>query len=212
MLPEVKFKGTILDFLFFLRSYVKRRQMPGLTSFSPQFSVFEPDIESITDGTRFAQFHIEPSSNLLETERLEVVASHLPDKVTLLTAAIKPSELFEKLYGQIQVEKLNLGFDSKSSKLWNDILSELADQGWLPENKLEAYEEYNLQQLRQLLQDRLNLADVRDLCFELGIKFENLGESTLNGTIRELLIRIQQLNRVDDLREACKKLRPDLDL
>ncbi len=212
MLPEVKFKGTILDFLYFLRGYIKRKQIPGLISFAPQFSVIEPDIESITDSTRFAQFHIEPSSSLLETERLEVVASQLPNNVTLLTAAIKPSELFEKLYGQIQVEKLNLGLESKSKKLWHDILSELADQGWLPQNKLEAYEEYNLPQLRQILQDRLNLSDVRNLCFELGINFENLTESTLNGAIRELLIRVQQLNRVDDLLEACKKLRPDLDL
>lgn len=212
MLPEVKFKGTILDYLFFLRGYVKRRQMPGLTSFAPQFSVVEPDIESITDSTRFAQFHIDPSSNPLETERLEVVASKLPDNITLITAAIKPSELFEKMYRQVPVEKLNFGLESKSKKLWHDILSELADQSWLPQNKLEAYEEYNLPQLRQLLQDRLNLSDVRDLCFELGIKFENLGETTLNGTIRALIIRIQQLNRVDDLLDACKKLRPDLNL
>lgn len=214
-MQKVTFNGTILDFLSFLKAYIRRRQTPGLRSFSPQFSVKEPDIESITDSTRFANFQIYPSTHGLTAERLEVLASRLPDKATLLTATVKPSELFDKLYGPVQVERLRSDFGlgkPESEKLWAAIVSELAEQGWLLENANAEQGENDLRQLRQLLQNRLSLSDVRDLCFELEINFENLGESTLNGAVRELIIRMQQRGQVDDLLRACKQIRPDLDL
>ena len=70
---KIIFKGTILDFLSFLKALIKRRQTPGLTSFSLQFSVKEPDIESITDSARFAHFQIQSSAHGLAPERLEVL-------------------------------------------------------------------------------------------------------------------------------------------
>lgn len=70
---------------------------------------------------------------------------------------------------------------------------------------------YELRQLRQILLDKFSLSDVRDLCFELSLNFENLGDITLNGAIRELLIRMEQTERVTELINACKKLRPDLE-
>lgn len=211
-MQKVLFKGTILDFLSFLQAYVKRRQAPGMLSFAPNFSVEEPDIESITDSTGFAQFQIARVSHGFGSVRIEVLASKLPDKMTLLTATAKPPELMESLYGPMSVEKVPY-FKAAGEKFWNIIVTELKEQGWVKENaNTPLSERYDVQQLRQRLQDRLNLADVRDLCFELGVNFENLGESTLNGAVRELIIRMQQLERVDDLLRACKQLRPDLDL
>ena len=209
-MQKITFKGTILDFLSFLQAYFKRRQTPGLAAISPLFSVEEPKIEEISDNTRLAQFYIEPY--MFASEKLEVIASLLPDEATLLTVtALKRPEMLESMYGQNRDKQIDF-HQSQVKNLWESIVSELSAQGWLVETTNEEAEDYDLKNLRHILQTRLNLSDVRDLCFELEIDFENLGEPTLNGSIRELLIRMRQMSRVDDLIEACNTIRPDLEL
>ena len=209
-MQKITFKGTILDFLSFLQAYFKRRQPPRLMAITPLFSVEEPKIEPVSDNTRFARFRIQPY--LSASERLDVIASRLPDNATLLTVtAMKQPELIESMYGQSQDKEINF-YQSQVKSLWESIVSELSEQGWLTVDMNAEPEEYDLKNLRQILQTRFSLSDVRDLCFELGINFENLGESALNDAIRALIIRMDQLERIPDLVNACKRMRPDLDL
>jgi len=78
-----------------------------------------------------------------------------------------------------------------------------APAGGTPERKL-------LAGLRQILVSRLDEGELRTLCFDLGVDYDNLpGEGKANKA-RELVIYLERRNRIGALVETGKSLRPDI--
>jgi hypothetical protein len=65
-------------------------------------------------------------------------------------------------------------------------------------------------QLRKVLAGRFSKEELRTLCFDLGIPYENLPEG-LDGLARELIIYCEKRDRLPELVETARELRSDVD-
>ena len=61
-----------------------------------------------------------------------------------------------------------------------------------------------------LLTRHFNLEELRTLCFELGIPFDELGGQGLRGVSRELLLYVQRRDRLPELLTALTVERPSV--
>ena len=66
------------------------------------------------------------------------------------------------------------------------------------------------QTLHQVLTERLSLEEVRTLCFDLGVDYDNLGGEGKSAKIRELILYLERRDRLPDLARAGERLRPDV--
>lgn len=67
-----------------------------------------------------------------------------------------------------------------------------------------------LSQLRQILAERFDLGELRTLCFDLGIDYDDLpGEGKANKA-RELVAYLNRHDRIPELLRAGEQLRPDI--
>lgn len=66
----------------------------------------------------------------------------------------------------------------------------------------------NLVELRQILTDTFNLSELRTLCFDMGIEFENLYGEGKADKARELVAFCVRHGRDVDLATRCRELRP----
>jgi hypothetical protein len=66
----------------------------------------------------------------------------------------------------------------------------------------------NQTELRDILVTNFNDGELRDLCFDLGVEYENLGGEGKSGKARELVAYCQRRERLPDLEAACRRLRP----
>jgi GTPase SAR1 family protein len=64
--------------------------------------------------------------------------------------------------------------------------------------------------LYQLLVKRLNDQELRELCFELNVRYEDLSGEGEAGKARELISHLDRRHRLYDLIETGKRLRPDI--
>lgn len=64
--------------------------------------------------------------------------------------------------------------------------------------------------LYKLMNKSLSKSDVKDLCLELGIDFENIPENGKSGQIRELILFCERRGRFPDLLVALNELIPDV--
>ena len=67
----------------------------------------------------------------------------------------------------------------------------------------------NLTQLRHNLNAYFNKDEMRSLCFDLGIDYENLPEAK-EGIVRELIRIVVRTQQLDTLLELCRELRPHI--
>ncbi len=67
----------------------------------------------------------------------------------------------------------------------------------------------DLPQLRDLITRYFNDSELRDLCFDLGIDYENLGGDNKAAKARELVGYGQRHGRLAELEAACRSLRPN---
>lgn len=67
-----------------------------------------------------------------------------------------------------------------------------------------------LKKLRQILVNRFNVSDLRDICFELEVEFEDLGGESKKDKARELLDYLKRRERILDLVRTGERLRPDI--
>jgi hypothetical protein len=72
------------------------------------------------------------------------------------------------------------------------------------------YELKYLIALRKLLIDRLNEQNLRDLCFDLGVNYEDLGGSGRAGKVRELVDYVRRRRIFPKLLDVGKGLRDDI--
>jgi hypothetical protein len=64
--------------------------------------------------------------------------------------------------------------------------------------------------LREILVDYFSESDLRDLCFQLGVEYADLGREGRADRARELIIYLDKHRRLHALVEEGKKLRPDI--
>lgn len=62
--------------------------------------------------------------------------------------------------------------------------------------------------LLDLMARHFNLEEVRTLCFELGIAFDDLDGAGLRDKLRELILHAGRRNLLDDLLDALRRERP----
>jgi hypothetical protein len=66
--------------------------------------------------------------------------------------------------------------------------------------------------LINLLRTRFDLNELKDICFHLGIEWENLSGTTKQEKSRELVNFCSRHQRLNDLQSCCQSLRPDISL
>jgi formylglycine-generating enzyme required for sulfatase activity len=66
-------------------------------------------------------------------------------------------------------------------------------------------------QIRDLIHRHFDLEEFRDLCFRLGLGYDDLRGDNLPGRIRDLVLRLNREQRLDDLLTFCAHLRPAVD-
>ena len=64
--------------------------------------------------------------------------------------------------------------------------------------------------LRRNLVECFNLDELRTLCFDMGIKYENLLAFTLDGMARELVDYCKRAGKIRELVAKCRELRPNI--
>jgi hypothetical protein len=64
--------------------------------------------------------------------------------------------------------------------------------------------------LRQNLTERFNRDELHTLCFDLGIKYENLAADTLDGKARELVDYCNRVGKIPDLVVKCRERCPNV--
>ena len=69
-----------------------------------------------------------------------------------------------------------------------------------------------LAKLRRTLVERLSEGDLRDLCFDLGVNYDDLPGETRADKARELITYFKQRNRLPKLIRTIEENRPDIDL
>lgn len=69
----------------------------------------------------------------------------------------------------------------------------------------------HLIQLHRILSDRLDVEELRTLCFYLDVNYDHLRGEGQSGKARALLEYMDKRGRIPDLVETGKKLRPDID-
>ena len=67
-----------------------------------------------------------------------------------------------------------------------------------------------LAEWRSVLDTRLGMSDLRTLCFDLGIDYDNLPGATKSDKAEALLLYVYRGQRLADLAEVGARLRPDI--
>jgi CheY-like chemotaxis protein len=65
--------------------------------------------------------------------------------------------------------------------------------------------------LRKILDTRLNESELRALCFDLNVDYENLKGEVKRDKAIALIVHLEQRGRLRELRTTGKELRPDID-
>lgn len=63
----------------------------------------------------------------------------------------------------------------------------------------------SIQQLRNFLDQRYSIEELRDLCFGLEVDPEDIGGRTKGGLIRELILYLRRRNRLNSLLELLRE-------
>jgi hypothetical protein len=66
--------------------------------------------------------------------------------------------------------------------------------------------------LRIVMTMHFNLNELKNLCFDLGVDYEEFGEAGKSGMVRELIAHMRRRGRFDELVGEIKRTRPDLNL
>ena len=77
-----------------------------------------------------------------------------------------------------------------------------------PEEKPSS--QHDLRRLHQILSTRFVEDELRTLCFYLSVDFDSLGGKGTKGKARELLAYLAHRNRISELVETSRQLRPDI--
>jgi tetratricopeptide (TPR) repeat protein len=155
-----------------------------------------PDIQcdvSSVEGKRILAIIIPPSPHLHETtRRLDTPGAIYQQNTVFIRRAEGTgiASLDESL--AIRAEKLR--FSQAGHQAARDTSSESSETA----------------ELRHLLATRLSDGDLRTLCFDLGIDYDDLPGEGKSNKIRELLAYLGRRERLPDLIQFARRLRPDI--
>jgi formylglycine-generating enzyme required for sulfatase activity len=68
-----------------------------------------------------------------------------------------------------------------------------------------------LTQIRDLIFNHFDRGEFHELCFQLGVRHDDLREDTLSAQMREFLLHLERTNRLPDLLAYCSYARPKVD-
>lgn len=117
----------------------------------------------------------------------------------------------DKSSGSIQVGDIGDNFSGSFS-----INQNVNQPPPAPEKRADEPEQLSpvLRELRnklfKALNKHFNEGEVKELCFELGIKYEDLEGETRRGKNRELVDYYARRQKLEELHDACRKARPQL--
>jgi hypothetical protein len=159
--------------------------------------------------TRQAVMAIEGPQDMGKTWLVSKMRQHcLHPEVNLPAAQIdfrNPREMHEiqDVLGLVRLLRNKLGYDDYFNRL-NEAINNFSQAD------LSAATD-GLQGLQRSLEASFNLDELRGLCFELAVNFENLGGDTLRIKTIELVSYCQRRRMLARLVEACFGLRPEID-
>jgi len=74
----------------------------------------------------------------------------------------------------------------------------------------EMPDQVNRVRLRRLIADHFDIEELRTLCFDLGVDYDDLRGEGKTGKVRELVAHFERRGLVHELIEACKRERPNV--
>jgi hypothetical protein len=93
----------------------------------------------------------------------------------------------------------------------SELLSEFMNAVLSPLKQPEPVERVDVAELRQLLARRFSLGELRDLCFDLGVDYDDLPAEGKAEKARELVAYLERRERISELVEMLRERRPDVD-
>ena len=81
----------------------------------------------------------------------------------------------------------------------------------MPDQPLSSLPAENKQNLRKALEIAFTIDDLKTLCVDLDVEFENLSADTKAGYAREIIDHFDRIDRLRDLIDACSEMRPKVD-
>jgi len=91
------------------------------------------------------------------------------------------------------------------------LLSEFMNAVLSPLQQLEPAERVDVAELRQLLARRFSLGELRNLCFDLGVDYDDLPAEGKAEKARELVAYLERRERISELVAILRTRRPDVD-
>lgn len=79
-------------------------------------------------------------------------------------------------------------------------------QQWNTAHDKAVIEQLNL--MRDCVTEHFNMSELRTMCFDMGINFDDLEGDGLNNKARELVLLLNRTNRCAELVQYCERLRP----
>jgi len=95
----------------------------------------------------------------------------------------------------------DLSFHKATVDMWKELICSKLRRGIIQINRTAL-----LDRIRQ----RFSESDLRDMCFELDVDYDNLLGSNKQDKARELIQELMQQDRMCELMELCSRLRPDV--
>lgn len=129
-------------------------------------------------------------------------ASNIEDTLSILAKLPIPVYITTSFFNFIELALERVGKDPETEVcLWNEQLhkgTKISDSN-------------PMSMLCQMLKQSFNIDELDDLCFELGLEFENLKGATRSGRARELLTYLERRDELHRLIEYGKKVRPHIE-
>jgi len=160
-------------------------------------------------GTRQSVMLIEAPQDMGKSWLLGRMEHHCQAELTaVLVAQIdfrNPRELHEiqDSLGLIRLLRDKLG-DSPHFNPLNNTINSFTEAQSGGQNR-------GLALLRRNIESYFNLEELKTLCFDLGVNYDNLAGETLSGKSRELVNYCQRHNLLPDLLALCQESRPEVD-
>lgn len=123
-------------------------------------------------------------------------------------AAYRLLKLRDRYNLDAYIPKVNLNEDTLADAIKTGLERVQAMEQTEKDTPVEDPQLARLEKLHRNLTTYFSENDLQNLCFWLGVDYENLGSNTKEGKARELIQYIQRQNRLSTLLEKCQEMRP----
>ncbi len=119
--------------------------------------------------------------------------------------------ILDRLPKVLRTYDMDLTYESHARAIKRREAREELDAALAQHGDVDLMERKHLVRLRQTIVERFNESDLRTLCFDLGIDYDDLGGRGKADNVRELLDYLYRRRRIRELLAKCKQERPDVD-